>query len=364
MKASGFNAFMARVDAAEYGLCRRLNRGASFALPRRVFQVASRLGDGIIWYVARSRCCRCSTAAGAEPGARHGAHRAAGLVLYSVLKRIFVRERPFITHAAITRGGAAGSLQLSVRPHAARRVVHLAGERALPGARLGAGAAGGPDRRLARGARAALSDGRAGRGALGAALARGLGSAIACTSALQATGNPARARPVHLGRLFPARQRRLHLHPHLPPGPARLRRRDDAGRAATMRPSAARAEPGIMRVAGRRRAAAIRRTGACAGARCSARCTACRAATSTWCTSTRRSSRTTPACASRARTSIPCVATYHTFFEEYLHHYVPLAAAPARARFSRAPSRARSARRCRRSSRLPSRCARCCAATA
>ena len=23
------------------------------------------------------------------------------------------------------------------------------------------------------------------------------------------------------------------------------------------------------------------------------------------------------------RTGIPCVATYHTFFEEYLHHYVP-----------------------------------------
>ena len=48
MKASSFNAFMARVDAAEYSLCRKLNRGASFAIPRRVFQMASRLGDGII----------------------------------------------------------------------------------------------------------------------------------------------------------------------------------------------------------------------------------------------------------------------------------------------------------------------------
>src|ERR1700744_2074907 len=51
MKASGFNTFMARVDAAEYGICRRLNRGASFPFPRRLFQIARRLGDGVIWFV-------------------------------------------------------------------------------------------------------------------------------------------------------------------------------------------------------------------------------------------------------------------------------------------------------------------------
>ncbi|MBV8308106.1 MAG: glycosyltransferase, partial [Gammaproteobacteria bacterium] len=31
-------------------------------------------------------------------------------------------------------------------------------------------------------------------------------------------------------------------------------------------------------------------------------------------------------CARRA--GVPCVATYHTFFEEYLHHYVPLLPRP------------------------------------
>src|ERR671934_1888253 len=51
MKASGFNALIARFDAAEYGICRQLNRGASLPVPRRMFQIASRLGDGIIWYV-------------------------------------------------------------------------------------------------------------------------------------------------------------------------------------------------------------------------------------------------------------------------------------------------------------------------
>src|ERR1700760_3003579 len=51
MKATGLNGFIARFDAVEYGICRQLNRGASLAIPRRVFQIASRLGDGIVWYV-------------------------------------------------------------------------------------------------------------------------------------------------------------------------------------------------------------------------------------------------------------------------------------------------------------------------
>ena len=54
MKATGLNSFMARIDAAEYGLCCRLNRGAHRRLPRRVFQVASRLGDGWV-------CVTCAT---------------------------------------------------------------------------------------------------------------------------------------------------------------------------------------------------------------------------------------------------------------------------------------------------------------
>ena len=59
---------IARFDVAEYGLCRRLNRGSALPLVRRIFQVASRLGDGIVWYVLLAalpllygarRCGRC-----------------------------------------------------------------------------------------------------------------------------------------------------------------------------------------------------------------------------------------------------------------------------------------------------------------
>jgi undecaprenyl-diphosphatase len=106
MKATGFNAFMARVDAAEYGLCRRLNRGASFALPRRIFQVASRMGDGVIWYVLLAILPLLYGAAAVRPVIVMGLTGAVGVALYSFLKRIFVRERPFITHAAIDRAAA------------------------------------------------------------------------------------------------------------------------------------------------------------------------------------------------------------------------------------------------------------------
>lgn len=101
MKASGFNTFMARVDAAEYGICRRLNRGASFAFPRRLFQIASRLGDGVIWYVMVALLPLLYGAAALKPCVAMAVTGIAGVVLYKFLKKIFVRERPFITHSTI-----------------------------------------------------------------------------------------------------------------------------------------------------------------------------------------------------------------------------------------------------------------------
>lgn len=101
MKASGLNTFMARVDAAEYGLCRRLNRGASFAIPRRLFQIASRLGDGVIWYVLLALLPVLYGAVAIKPAIVMALTGALGVALYKFLKRIFVRERPFITHTTI-----------------------------------------------------------------------------------------------------------------------------------------------------------------------------------------------------------------------------------------------------------------------
>ena len=106
MKATGLNALMARIDAAEYGLCRRLNRGASLPLPRRIFQVASRLGDGVVWYVMILTLPLLYGAAAVRPAIVMALTGVLGVVLYSRLKRLFVRERPFITHTAIDQAAA------------------------------------------------------------------------------------------------------------------------------------------------------------------------------------------------------------------------------------------------------------------
>lgn len=101
MKASGLNTFMARVDAAEYSICRKLNRGASFAIPRRMFQIASRLGDGVIWYVVLAVLPLLYGMPAVKPAVIMALTGVLGVALYKLLKRVFVRERPFITHSTI-----------------------------------------------------------------------------------------------------------------------------------------------------------------------------------------------------------------------------------------------------------------------
>lgn len=98
---SSLGIWFARVDAAEYRICRRLNHGAAFPVPRRIFQVASRLGDGIIWYVLIVALPWCYGRQALRPAVVMALTGMLGLVVYKVLKRACVRERPFITHAAI-----------------------------------------------------------------------------------------------------------------------------------------------------------------------------------------------------------------------------------------------------------------------
>ncbi len=101
MKATALSEWIARVDAAEYGLCRRLNRGASFVVPRRIFQVASRLGDGVIWYVLILALPLLYGREAIRPSLVMAISGCTGVVIYKVLKHVLVRERPFITHSAI-----------------------------------------------------------------------------------------------------------------------------------------------------------------------------------------------------------------------------------------------------------------------
>jgi undecaprenyl-diphosphatase len=106
MKTTGLTAFMARIDAAEYGICRRLNRGASLRGVGATFQIASRLGDGVIWYALILALPFLYGPPALQPAIILALTGLFGVTLYKVLKHIFVRERPFITHTSISLAAA------------------------------------------------------------------------------------------------------------------------------------------------------------------------------------------------------------------------------------------------------------------
>jgi len=97
---------LARIDAAEYGLCRRMNRGASRASIRYLFRVVSRLGDGIVWYALMLALPLLYGTAGIRPAIGMAITGVVGVLLYKGLKRVVVRERPFMTHIGISLGAA------------------------------------------------------------------------------------------------------------------------------------------------------------------------------------------------------------------------------------------------------------------
>jgi undecaprenyl-diphosphatase len=99
-------SLLARFDAAEYRLCRRLNRGVENAGVRVFFKTASRLGDGVIWYALMLALPFIYGDLGMKVALIMLATSAAGLAAYKFLKRTFVRERPFIRYTGISLAGA------------------------------------------------------------------------------------------------------------------------------------------------------------------------------------------------------------------------------------------------------------------
>jgi undecaprenyl-diphosphatase len=106
MRATAFSSFLSRIDTVDYRLCRRLNRGASRSVIRRPFQVASRLGNGVIWYVLILLLPLIYGMPAVRPAIVMALTGVLGLLIYGILKRSFVRERPFIRHSAISQAAA------------------------------------------------------------------------------------------------------------------------------------------------------------------------------------------------------------------------------------------------------------------
>ena len=94
---------LARLDHAELRICVTFNRGVRRAGLRRLFQVASRLGDGAAWYALIGLLPLLFGRAAVAVSLRMALAGLVGLLLYKALKHRLVRERPFITHHSIVR---------------------------------------------------------------------------------------------------------------------------------------------------------------------------------------------------------------------------------------------------------------------
>jgi undecaprenyl-diphosphatase len=103
MNSVGPSLLWQRIDLLEQSLCLRANRGCRIPAVQRLFTTVSRLGDGAFWYLLM-----LAFAVSGEHGARIAAQMAVtgliGLGLYRQLKHRLVRERPYISHAAIRLG--------------------------------------------------------------------------------------------------------------------------------------------------------------------------------------------------------------------------------------------------------------------
>jgi undecaprenyl-diphosphatase len=93
---------LARFDDAEYRLCRGLNRAAGWPGMLPLMRIASRLGDGLLWYVMLFALPLLYGSAAIRPVLIMAATGLTGLLIYRRLKATLVRERPFIRHPGIT----------------------------------------------------------------------------------------------------------------------------------------------------------------------------------------------------------------------------------------------------------------------
>ncbi|MDE2220872.1 MAG: phosphatase PAP2 family protein [Gammaproteobacteria bacterium] len=93
---------LARFDDAEYRLCRGLNRASARPWLRATLRIASRLGDGVLWYALLATLPLLYGAAALRPALIMVATGLAGLLIYRRLKSLLVRERPFLRHPGIS----------------------------------------------------------------------------------------------------------------------------------------------------------------------------------------------------------------------------------------------------------------------
>ena len=99
------SAFFLRADEVERRICVAANGICAKRLLKSLFRVVSRLGDGVFWYVLIALMPflthRNEPSLGLIICAQMLLSGLVGLILYKLLKRTLVRERPFIGYADI-----------------------------------------------------------------------------------------------------------------------------------------------------------------------------------------------------------------------------------------------------------------------
>ena len=96
---------LAWLDQVELTACRRFNLAVRSAGLLKLFQVASRVGDGVLWYTLIGLLALTFGAEGRHLALQCAIAGITGLAVYRALKNVLVRERPYITHAIIVCAG-------------------------------------------------------------------------------------------------------------------------------------------------------------------------------------------------------------------------------------------------------------------
>jgi undecaprenyl-diphosphatase len=92
---------LARLRGGDVSLTRALNGWGGARWPRRVFGIVSRLGDGVAWYALILALPLVDGLRGLAAGVHLAVTALVALVMYTALKRLTRRPRPFRSGAAI-----------------------------------------------------------------------------------------------------------------------------------------------------------------------------------------------------------------------------------------------------------------------
>lgn len=97
-------AVLAFFDNLEIGLCLRINRYGRAEAVRHFFSIVSRLGDGAYWFLVGAAAVALRGQQAVPFLFRAAVTAAVGVLIYKLLKRGLVRERPYVTNGSIFCG--------------------------------------------------------------------------------------------------------------------------------------------------------------------------------------------------------------------------------------------------------------------